>query len=81
MKFRVVLLCLALSSPALAYLDPVTGNIIVQVVLVAFTSIALGFNRLKLWVLGLMGKKPSQKQEESSSEEGSEEKSESDQTT
>ncbi len=58
MKVRIALLILGLSTPALAYLDPVTGGAFIQILLVIFTSIALGFHRLKLWILGLFGKAP-----------------------
>lgn len=54
---RAFFFCLALSAPALAYLDPVTGNILVQALLAAFAGIALSYHRLKIWFQGLFGKK------------------------
>jgi hypothetical protein len=72
---RAVLLLLAMSAPALAYLDPVTGNILVQAVLAAFAALALGYHRLKLYVQKLFGKGGSQPPEEEKKEQNAPEKS------
>lgn len=64
MTLRALLFFVALSAPALAYLDPVTGNIIVQVVLAAFAAAALGYHNLKARVQAMLGKnKKTAKQE------------------
>ena len=57
MNVKAVLLVLALSTPALAYLDPVTGNLLVQAVLAGLAAIALGYHQLKAYLGSLFGKK------------------------
>ncbi len=47
MIWRLLLFTLALSTPSFAYLDPVTGNIIIQFALAAVAGVALTFGRLK----------------------------------
>jgi hypothetical protein len=76
MNARALLLVLALSTPALAYLDPVTGNLLVQAVLAGLAAIALGYHRLKAYLGSLFGKKTESepKSEEKPSEQPLEDK-------
>lgn len=60
---QALLLILALSAPALAYLDPATGSLLVQFILAALAAVAVGFRRIKHWFLALMGKAPAQEEE------------------
>lgn len=54
---RAVLFLLAMSAPSLAYLDPVTGNLLVQAFLAAVAALALGYHRVRLFFQRLFGKK------------------------
>ena len=63
MSLRVLLLCVALSLPAWAYLDPATGSVVVQAVLAALAGVALFFHKVKAGFYRLFGikKKPEEK--------------------
>lgn len=56
---RTILLIVALSLPAAAYLDPVTGNIIVQAVLAGVAALAVAYGSIKARLQSLFGKKVS----------------------
>lgn len=68
MTVRVFLLVLALSGPALAYIDPITGNILVQAVLVVAAGVAVGYHRVKSYLGSLFGRKKPQDNDQGDSE-------------
>lgn len=61
-------------SPSPTYLDPVTGNIIIQVLLAGAAAVAVTYNNLKTRVQAMMGKKNAKKDEPAKKDEGSEDK-------
>jgi hypothetical protein len=60
MYVRVLLLVIALSAPALAYLDPVTGNILVQGLLAGVAAVALAYHRIKAYARVKLGLAPAE---------------------
>lgn len=46
----ILIFLLALTTPAFAYLDPVTGNIVVQALMVAAAAIAVSFHKVKAYI-------------------------------
>ncbi|MBI3928077.1 MAG: hypothetical protein HY319_21215 [Armatimonadetes bacterium] len=53
----ILLLVLALSAPALAYLDPGSGNILVQFVLGCLAALAVAWSSLKGKVSSMFGRR------------------------
>lgn len=69
---RLLLFTLALSTPAFAYLDPVTGNIIIQFALAGVAAVAVTFGRIKNRVKEYMDRRknpPQSKPSESTNDE------------
>lgn len=62
--FRVLLLGVALSGPALAYVDPAAGSILIQGVLAALAGVALFFDKIKAAVYRTFGIKPKEPKKE-----------------
>lgn len=46
----ILLFLLAFTTPAFAYLDPVTGNIVVQALMVAAAAIAVSYHKVKAYI-------------------------------
>ncbi len=65
MQNRVVFLILALTTPALAYIDPVTGNLIVQGLIAALAACGLFYRRIRQRVRDAFGGKDAPSEEES----------------
>jgi hypothetical protein len=62
----------------MAYLDPVTGNILVQAILAGCAALALGYHRIKVFLGSLFGKKkePEKKSDEQTQKDEAEKGSE-----
>lgn len=65
---RILLLLISLALPAAAYLDPVTGNLIVQAVLAGVAALAVAYSNLKTRIQAMFGKKSEESAKEESQE-------------
>lgn len=62
--FRIFLLALSVSGPALAYVDPAAGSVLIQGVLAALAGVALFFDKIKAAVYRTFGIKPKEQKKE-----------------
>lgn len=53
----ILLFLLAFTTPAFAYLDPVTGNILVQALMVAAAAIAVSYHKVKAYINSKLGRR------------------------